>query len=453
MSSCPDRATPMLDKAINKPYYGEANTRIFNFNTHQCYDSTIDGHLGYFDVLDCDTTIYVDNKAKTLAWGTNIPRKETGVQLRLSTIPGVVYHMFFTGQLTLGNQVFLRIKNRNPIIYLSSEITWKIGDQESKTACFRALSHQTDLIIFTDTDCVQDLAPFAFTVFHLTIIPECYMCKGYIEGPPGLAGPQGAPGVSGTPGITFTGPSGPIGPSGIEGPTGSTGPQGALGLTGPQGPVGPVGVQGIQPGPDGSQGPTGPYGFFGAVGALGPTGAQGSVGPIGTPAPGVGLGPGPDGETGDPGPMGDLGHIGPTGPTNSGTITSGSFMIAFRRDVPGPPQPALGVTTVFYEKIGSEVTLKVCEFTVGAGGASSPISSDSFSSVADPFVAAGGIGPSAGPRIYPVNIILNGTPTLIMFTITGGVGSFIFYRTLSQVASFLNTDVVEFPSVSLTYLQ
>lgn len=450
-----DRATPMLDQAINKPYYGDANTRIFNFNTYQCYDSSLDGHLSYFDVLDCDATIYVDKKAKTLAWGTNIPRKETGVQLRLSTIPGVVYHIFFTGQLTMGNQVFMRIKNRNPILYLTREVTWKIGDQETESVCFRALSHQTDLIMFTDKDCVQDLAPFAFTIFHLNIIPECFMCKGYVEGPPGLSGPQGEPGVVGQPGITFTGPSGPTGPSGVEGPTGSLGPQGSDGPIGPIGPIGPPGVQGQQQGNQGPVGRTGQFGFGGQIGALGPTGVQGGIGPRGNPADGMALGPGPDGVTGPTGPQGDPGDIGPTGPANGGEVSSGSFVIEFVRNPPGPPpdppEPVLVTTSIEYDQIGNQVTITILGFVVGAGGL------DNVPITGFPIVA--GIIPGGGPRILNPIITISDTriipsdpPTSETRLIHGSLSADLaLYQNLAG-DTFRDYHNIEFPTQTFSYI-
>ena len=223
---CPDRATPMLNDKVNEAFSGDISPRLFNFNLNSCFDSTTDGHLEFIEVLTTDANIFLDKKAKTLAWGTKVPRVETGIQLRLSTVPGVVYHVFCTGQLFLGNKVFLRIKNRNPIIYLSQEVTWKIGNDESKSFCFRALSHQTDLIIFTPTDCVQPLAPFGFTLKYLSIIPDCIMCKGYIEGPTGLPGPAGPAGPEGNPGHSAKGTTGAIGSTGTLGPSGSTGPLG-----------------------------------------------------------------------------------------------------------------------------------------------------------------------------------------------------------------------------------
>tara|TARA_R100001163_G_scaffold65354_1_gene62239 strand:+ start:1881 stop:3215 length:1335 start_codon:yes stop_codon:yes gene_type:complete len=437
-NNCPDRATPMLNEKVNQPTSGDITPRIFNFNFEQCYDSNQDGHLEFFEVLDTNSTIYLDKKSKTLAWGTNIPRVQTGIQLRMSTIPGQIYHLFCTAQLFLGNKIFMRVKNRNPVLFLSRAVTWKIGDSQTETVCFRALSHETNLIFITDVDCVVSLAPFGHTLTNLTIIPDCYMCKGYIEGPTGLPGPQGAIGVQGEMGTAETGPVGPIGPLGPVGAVGMTGPQGPDGEAGEIGPIGVQGEVGTALGPQGDVGIIGASGINGFIGPPGERGDVGEQGPQGVPGVDNGF-TGGIGPTGDMGFTGMAGSIGPMGPLG-GDSESGSFVLGFNR---GGPISAF--VDIQYRIIGRVCTLFLPEFIQGAQLFSGPINSEVMPMQVRPTntinLTTIIIFTQANPPLPP-------TARLVPVQITPGI--IIIFRDFTY-NSFNNFDDVEIPTTTLTY--
>ena len=440
MNEIKDRATPMLNDKVNEPISGEITPKLFNFNFHQCYDSTIDGQLEFFDVLNTSATIFLDKKAKILAWGTNIPRVETGVQLRMSTIPGMLYHVFVTGQLFLGNEVYLRIKNHNPVLYLNSDTTFKIGTDESKSFCFRALSHQTDLIMITPTDCFMPLAPFGFSLKYLTIIPDCFMCKGYIDGPTGLIGPVGSPGSRGNNGLIVQGPVGPDGPTGDQGETGPEGGEGPVGPVGPRGPIGPMGTPSSLTGPQGFAGPQGLTGFMGIIGSRGPEGPVGRVGATGPLGPANTV----TGGTGLVGETGDIGLVGATGPT--GPAVSDFELDQFTMDLMrGDPSP-VAIVNVQYQRTGNMVTIDIPQFTAGSTGFIIPIVSDNS--------LPASIQPSTKNYILCTVIITGNepptppTPTSCIIQI--GPSLIIIYKGL-VTQGFLGTDDVVFPRQSFTY--
>ncbi len=434
-----DRATPMLNDKVNEPISGDISPKIFNFNFHKCYDSTLDGHLEFFDILNTYATIFLDKKAKTLAWGTNIPRVETGVQLRLSTIPGVIYHVFITGQLFLGNEICLRIKNHNPVLYLNSDSIFKIGADESKSFCFRALSHQTDLIMITPVDCAMPLAPFGFTLKYLTIIPDCFMCKGYVEGGTGIAGPPGEPGPLGKPGLLIPGPAGPEGPIGLTGPQGSLGLTGPIGSVGPRGPLGLTGNPSITPGPEGFEGDQGATGFMGIIGALGDQGFLGPVGPEGMIGE-ANTTVGPTGPTGPTGITGPTGGTGPDGPLTTNAET-GEFTVEFYRGEPDPVQ----IVNIQYQKLNNMVTISIPAFTAGPTGFGVPLLSTVILPVS--------IQPSVKNYILCTAILTTSpnppvpTSCLLQF----GPGVLFIYRDL-VTSGFSAVESIFFPSQSFTFI-
>jgi hypothetical protein len=440
IESLTDRATPMLNDKINEPISGEITPKIFNFNFNKCYDSTMDGHLEFFDILNTYATVFLDKKSKTLAWGTNIPRVETGVQLRMSTIPGMIYHVFVTGQLFLGNEIFLRIKNHNPVLYLNSDATFKIGTDESKSFCFRALSHQTDLIMITPVDCSLPLAPFGFTLKYLTIIPDCFMCKGYIDGPTGLIGPAGEPGSRGKNGLIFIGPVGPAGPEGIIGESGTTGLDGPPGPPGPRGPIGLMGSPSLMTGPQGFPGPEGPTGFMGIIGSRGQEGQPGRVGTVGLQGA-ANIVIGATGATGSTGEIGFTGHTGDPGAIIADFEHASYTAELFRGNI-----SPVAIIDIQNQRTGNMVTVDIPEFTAGSSGVSSPIVSDLSVPVS--------IQPSTKNYIL-CTVIVTGNepptpPNALSCIIQFGPSVIIIYKGLTT-QSFLATDDILFPNQSFTY--
>lgn len=428
-----DLVTKTISNLVVKSISGDPDDKIFNFNLHECFN--LHQHLTYIDRLTKDVHLVLDEMNGTLAWGTNVPRKETGIILRMETIPSLIYHLFIKGKTIYGTQVMMRIRNHLPEIYLSPELVWKIGAEETKTVCFRALSHQTDLIMFTDTDCALPLVPFAYTMTMLNIIPDCIICKGFIEGPTGPGGNQGPVGLTGPDGfIGATGVEGPTGPDGVDGPVGSAGPQGSTGPIGPIGAFGPFGEPGSDLGPTGAQGRTGPFGFMGAIGSMGTSGDAGLVGPPGAAGfSGTAGFPGNQGSTGAQGPVGIIGPQGAFGvdPVN------GSYISSWNRG-----GPALAITTITYQIIGNQVTLTVPEFTAGATLLNSPING---SSNLPAEIQTGG----SDFVFFPMLVLIDGSPTMVSFRV--GPIQLIIFGALDAGGLFANTVNVDIPTQSFTY--
>lgn len=330
-----------------------SGVKLFNFNVHGSY--YLPDHLKYWDRCNDKTELILDYNAGKVAFKYFDPREKGGIILRMQTIPSEIYHLFLTGQVVNGDFVTFRVVNTEPEFFLSPEITWKIGHEEVRTVCFRALSNKTHLIIKTNVDCFLNYAPYSFIIHSLDIIPDANMCKGYIEGPQGLTGSQGPVGAAGNdPDFAASGPEGETGPDGITGDIGNQGRRGFIGPIGIQGTVGPIGPPGSEsgntgpPGPTGVQGIMGPMGPLGSQGPIGPLGLIGDFGTIGSAGP-----PGATGTLGIDGPQGPTGYLGPPGLNLGDNITTGSFSGSWSRGGVGP----VGPVTMNWQKVGDVVTL------------------------------------------------------------------------------------------------
>lgn len=410
---------------------------LFNFNTHHCY--TLPEHFMYWEPCNDQTELILDEGKVGFSYDES--REAGGIVLKMQTIPSEVYHLFLTGQVINGDKVIMRVMNPEPEINLSPEIVWKIGGPETRSVCFRALSSKTNLVIKTNVECDLDFAPYCFIVHALEIIPDCLICKGYIEGPQGITGaqgPPGAPGISPSPGPQgIEGTAGPTGSTGMIGPSGPIGSQGPTGLSGG---IGTVGAPNDQPGPQGPIGSPGDQGIVGSIGPLGPQGAPGpqrSIGAVGSQGP-QGL-DGPDGPIGLEGVQGSQGPAGSPGLVVGDNVTTGSFFGLWTRN-------GLDVVGILFEWQRTEQVVTL----LSPGFTSFPIG-----------VIVSPLPLNAGPlpveiqtlvfqeSWFPITINLNGSDIETAIKI-GGPSAITIYRSLA-FDGFLGTDTVIVPSISLTY--
>lgn len=376
------------------------DNKIFNFNLHECFE--LKKHLTFIGPLTDDVQLVLDIQNGTVGWSVNKPFVVTGIILKMETIPSAIYHVFITARTLFGSKIMMRIRNHEPEMFLTSQTTWKIGTEETHSVCFRALSNQTELIIFNDIDGDIPLNPFAFTMNNLTIIPDCFMCQGYMTGPTGITGPTGPIGPTGPHGLEFPGPTGPTGQTGPTG-IGQIGPQGLIGNQGPQGFNGPMGLSSNI---IGTQGPQGLDGFIGMGGAIGNNGMLGFTGNQGMP-----------------------GYSG----------NGGGFYMNWTRG----NAAVVATTLITYRKVGDRVTLNIPTFVVNAGGINSTLNStNNF-----PLI----IRTSISDFYYLTGIaVINSVATTVLYKI--GPNSITIYKTLDSTSFYLNTDDITIPSQSFTYL-
>ena len=407
--------------------------KLFNFNVYPCY--SLSSHPHCLEVLHSDPQVtHADQKIAFKHFNTNT---RGGLILRMQTIPSTVYHLFLNGQLVNGDQINFRVFNPHPTINLSPEVTIKIGEQDSRSICFRALSAKTNLIISTPKSCL-DFAPYSFILHSLEIIPDCLICKGIIEGPTGPIGFQGNPGVQLPAAATgFNGVTGGIGSIGSTGPSGATGPAGNLGFLGPFGPPSD---------PSALVGNTGPVGFTGSGGAIGSVGPVGSAGPVGTPG-GAGT-VGPAGSTGSDGPVGSPGDTGITGPQGDNGVlvntTLGTFTGTWSRSGESPAG-----ATFNWERVGNRVTLNMSAFSSVPSGGEVFVSPLFLVVDSGDFLLPPEIRPAAGNQgFFSIPIIVNGSPQEAIIQI--GPGNLILYNSPIN-PSFAPSDVVDVPELTKTY--
>lgn len=387
---------------------------IYNFNLNEVFDLTQD--YRYFKPLTPETIVATDPDTGTVAFRYNNSKTPGGVILKMATIPGEVYHVFLTGQLNIGNVVGMIIKNQCPEINLAQTKIWHIGCQEVQTACFTPISHQTDLILTTDTQCFCNYAPYEFYILGLSIIPDTLMCQGYILG---TQGQQGTQGIQGT--------------QGLQGTQSAVGQQGSQGLPGPQGSKG-------------SQGPQGIKGSTGIIGQFGPTGTAGTQNPIAGPQ-------GIAGDTGIQGPMGQLGTVGPIGSQglqgfqgnpgyvlDTNVFIGSTFYSSWTRGTAA--QVAINVP-INYQITAQSTTLKIGQFvSTGSGFVTSCLSSDTLPS---PIRTS----PSRETTL-PCLIIVNGISKKSAIQL--GPVTITIYSDEQLSCGFLFNDIVFFPEQTFTYL-
>lgn len=405
------KITEMVTQLAVKNTDNQPDNKLFNFNLHECFE--LKHHLTFFNQLTDTTQLVLDIPNGTLGWSTNSNNTNlNGIILQMETIPSFVYHVFITGRTLFGSKIIMRISNHTPELYLTSPSIWKIGTEETHSVCFRALSNRTDLILFTDPSFAFDkqllsnhcypLNPFAFTMNNLTIIPDNFMCQGYMTGPTGATGP--------------TGPIGPTGPDGLNfpGPTGTTGPTGPLG----------IGNQGVQ----GAEGNRGLQGFNGSIGAVSTiTGPQGLQGLLGF-----------NGISGAIGNLGLVGYDGYQGPTGYDGI-EGSFNVNWTRG----DDTVIATTLLSYKKVGLQVTLTIPTFT------SNPVISNGTLNSSNNFPTP--IRTNISLFFYVLGIaIINSVATTMLFKI--GPDSIIIYKTLESTSYFVSSDTIVIPTQSFTYL-
>jgi hypothetical protein len=302
------------------------------------------------------------------------------------------------------------------------------------------MSHQTELIITTDTHCFCNLAPYQFIIKSLDIIPGALLCQGFIEGPPGATGPTGPQGYQGAQGPAVSGAQGIGGIGGDLGAQGKLGAQGARGAQGRIGRIGDIGAIGLK-GPDSTvQGAQGIQGMMGIMGGEGPIGAQGVQGAQGSQGVSAYV-------------LNSNVFVGQS--DISGTTTDGFLMNWFR----GTDTAVASNVYLVYQKIvsgsNSIVTVKISEFV--SVGSTDPmtgvpvvacLSSESLPSA---IRTSGSI-----PNIFPCIIQVNGTQRQSAIKI--GPSVLTVYSSLTEIATnctgggFVIDDVVLFPTQVFTYL-
>lgn len=429
-----DPVSTAINKLAQESVSALPDDCLFNFCLDECF--YLNQNLSLFKPITDDVKIAIDHNNGTIAWGTNFPRRLTGVILRLQVIPSLIYHLFIDAKVLLGTEVKMFIRNHLPEVNLSQEQVWKIGNLESKSVCFRALTHQVDILFLTVVDCVLPLVPFAHVISSLTIIPDTKFCPGYFNGQTGLTGFTGINGVNGEAGlIGEIGLAGDQGPEGATGLIGSDGSIGSVGSQGSQGFIGSVGFVGDQTGATGFQGITGPFGLMGAMGSVGFQGVQGFGGVQGNQGEVGDLGfQGPHGFQGNMGDMGDGGVTGPLGIL----VVNDSFFTSWSRG--GPP---LAFTLINYVRIGNRVTIQIPEFTAGASVSGSPLNA---STSLPPDIQTG----ITDFFLFPIVVEVDTVPTMVSMRI--GPVQMEIYSTLDTGGFFGETQTVVVPAQTLTYL-
>jgi len=387
--------TRLITETATRSVSENPDDRIFNFNLNECFE--LKHNMRFFTPLTNDAELIYDHQNSTLAWSTNVPLAETGIILRMETIPSSVYHVFIKASTLLGPKLIMRVRNRTPELNLTTESVWKIGTEETHSVCFRALTNETDLVIINEVDCCLPVVPFAFIMNNLTIIPDCFMCQGFLLGP---TGPTGFTGQS---------PFGPSGPQGLEGPQGplGTGDQGFIGFQGFTGATGNKGIRGTTSTITGSQGAQGAIGFAGISGAIGANGVDGFQGSQGL-----------------------QGYSG----------TQGTFVVSWT--VGSNTSVPVATSNITYEKIGLSVTLTVPTFIVGMLGTNSALNgSMNFPSE---------IRTTTNKFMYlPGLIYVNATAMSNTFQL--GPNRIIIYKTLDPTSFFSGTDYINIPTQTFTY--
>ena len=352
-------SSKLSELIINEAITGIDNQKVFNFNIFDCY--YLHDHFEFWDKLSDDVKLFFETETGRVSFRYDERYKSSGIILRMVTIPSEIYHIFITGQVINGYKIFMRVRNQTPELFLDSEVSWKIGHEETRASSFRALTSHTDIIIFTQVDCSVNISPSIFSITELNIIPDCLMSKGYIEGPTGSQGITGVQGSQGISGNEVPGQIGSIGPEGFQGLIGSQGLIGLFGNQGPEGQIGLVGQASVQAGSSGLRGRLGPTGIMGSIG---PIGSQGIVGQQGLKGPTGLIGQtGPIGPQGPTGPIGTTGPVGPSGPEGfvigDNVIPGTSFISWFRSAA------LIASTQIAWQKTGNIVTLVIPGFISG----------------------------------------------------------------------------------------
>lgn len=420
---------------IEQALSGSENQLEFNFNIFDCYD--LHEHWNFWDKITDEVQLTKNENRVSFRYDDRF--KSSGIILRMTTIPSEIYHLFITGQVINGYQVFLRVRNRNPVLYLSPEITWKIGHEETRTACFRALSHHTDIIIFTDVNCSINLSPFVFTISSMHIIPDCLMSKGFISGPTGVVGTQGLQGAQGPSGGEIGGPQGVTGMTGSQGAIGNQGSVGDVGSQGDQGALGLVGEASMTLGFQGLQGAQGESGIIGPLGPMGPQGFQGLAGFMGIMGDMGFMGNvGMQGFMGFPGPMGPQGVTGPQAFIDGGNVNRGGEFISFSRGI----TPVVASVFIYYQITGDSVTVRIPPFITGPSTPAAALTA----------LISAPLNTSVGKQVrYPVTISVDGVERTVAMDI--GPGAINIYADISGLAGVFGAlQTIETRNMTFTYL-
>jgi hypothetical protein len=394
-------------------------TLVFNFNLNQVFNST--ENIVFFQPINAETQVLVNPNTGLVGFRYGNSKVPGGLILKMATIPGEIYHIFTTGQVIVGNTVQMKVRNPCPEIHLGCDVSWLIGAEEVRSICFQALGNLTDVIFTTDKQCFCNLAPYEYLIQNMTIIPDTYMCQGYIKGTTGPTGHVGATGVQGVQGVTTTGQQGFIGPPGPQGTVGSHGFQGTVGKSGNIGGIGAPGIMGAQ-GPRNFQaGPTGTIGIGGSIGTVGVVGPQGGVGPQGVQG---------------------VQAYRTTG--NSINVITGSTVLSWFR---GGSSPVAINVLINYQQILNYVIIEIQQFvcigsTVGGVPVSSCLTSESMPAA---------IRPTIGNESYfSCLITVNGVT--INSVIQIGPAIMTIFSSLQLECDFAIDDVVFFPTQSFEYL-